>query len=94
MLTWKHKVDEHPDTDLGTVWMGSGGDGMAVIACKERGYELTAWWTGQKKGQGQLTPQQPDAYPTLEAAQEAANRLIFGRTPDWTRLLEDSDDAS
>lgn len=93
MLTWNHKIAERPDTDIGTVWMGTGGDGMAVIAGKERGYELTAWWTGQK-GKGQLTPQPPDAYPTLEAAQDAANRLIFGRTPDWTRLLEDPDDAS
>ncbi len=88
MLTWKHQIPYQPDTDLGTVWMGDGGDGMAVIACKEHGYELTAWWTGQK-GKGQLTGQPPPTFPTLEAAQEEANRLIFGRTDAWTRLLED-----
>lgn len=102
MLVWeeRHMVlrDRYTsEPEVGSVpslvWFGSGGGGMAVIASKADGYHLTGWWTGTK-GKGQLTPTPPNVYPTLEAAQAEANRLIFDRTSDWTRLLETLDDAS
>lgn len=83
-------ADIPPKGQLET-WLAEGGDAMALIALKEQGYELVAWWTN---GKGQLTPaDNRPVFPTLEEAQAEANRLVFSRTADWSRLLEDSDDA-
>lgn len=61
---------------------------MVVIASKAHGYEVTAWWTG-KQGRKQITSLPPPIFPSLEAAQQEADRLIFERNSDWNRLLED-----
>lgn len=94
MLVWEEKLMQlQGESSPSSVWFGNGGGGMAVIAPTGTGFKLVGWWTGTK-GKGQLTPTPPNIYPTLEAAQAEANRLIFERTSDWTRLLETFDDAS
>lgn len=90
MLTWKHRLVSGAtaqDPPLDT-WYAAGGDAMAVVARKPDGYELTAWWTNRR---GSLTPPERPLYPTLEAAQEAAVKLIFTRHDDWSRLLTDDE---
>jgi len=88
MLNWDLEIKDSSHDPQSYIWMGQGGDGMAVVARKEHGYELTAWWTGHK-GKRPLTEQPPPVFPTLEEAQQEANRLIFERKNAWTHLLED-----
>ena len=90
-MMWSHVLTVEPDANgkqhMHDVWTAEEGDAMALIASKPHGFELTAWWTGKK---GQLTdPKRPPCFPTLEAAQAEAHRLVYARTADWSRLLED-----
>lgn len=82
MLKWTKQVVSNRDA-----WSTEGGGAFALVFQKEHGYELLAWWT---KRQGPLTdPKKLPVFPTLEDAQAEAERLIFSRTVDWARLMED-----
>lgn len=90
MLTWKQRTvsgatAQDPPVET---WYAAGGDAMAVVARKPDGYELTAWWTKRK---GSLTSDPRPVYLSLEAAQAEADRLIFARHDDWSRLLGDDE---
>lgn len=91
VLTWTHtqnptnpKLPVPQESELET-WHTTGGDAMAVVSKKGARYELVAWWVN---GGGSLTPTKV-VFLSLDKAQEEAERLIFQRVDDWSRLLED-----
>ena len=90
MLTWIYRLvppAEYLEDQEGTrTWQSRGGDAMAVISSKPHGFELIAWWT---QGGGNLTPKKSPVFATLEEAQAEADRLVFSRIDNWSRLLEE-----
>lgn len=102
VLAWNHKVvarkppkarkgEPTPESTLSPsleTWYTQGGDAMAVITRKPNGYELIAWWVSKVRPDHEpLTDDNPPIFSSLEEAQEEAERLIFARNTDWSRLL-------
>lgn len=100
VLAWNHKVvaRKPPKARTGEstpelapsfeTWYTQGGDAMAVITHKPEGYELIAWWVSKVRPDHEpLTQDKPPVFSTLVEAQAEAERLIFSRNTDWSRLL-------